>query len=296
MQNVRVILTYILACLCFQVILQAQYKPLVTANKEWLIKTCESGGCLYDYYFFSEDTVINSLTYKPLDGYHYNENFFIREDISSRQVFIMVQSGPFPQEYLVYDFGKSVGDSVYLENPVSPAMNYPGWYFVDSVVSRAFEQIPRRVFYLHAKDSQTPYQYTSWIEGVGSTALINTPVATGDTASLSSLLCVSENGSKIYSRYPNDTCYSNPTFGTDDVAIDDRVECYFDNTNKVIHWKEVLLPSKISVYKLTGQLAFAYDVEESEGEVSTDLNSGVYIMVVVQNEKILSQKILVSPK
>ena len=135
--------------------LNAQYRPTVTHSKEWLIKSCEFGNCLYDYYYFVADTTIGFFTYKVLDGYHYNQNFYLREDVQQRQVFMAINDGTlWPKEYLLYDYGMQVGDSLYVQNPISPVSAIEGYYYLDSIVPESFEQISRKVFYLHGWDTR----------------------------------------------------------------------------------------------------------------------------------------------
>lgn len=190
-------------------LLKAQpYQPLVTQTKQWFIRSYEFGIPIYDFYYAQGDTLINGLSYRFLHGYHYNKNFLLREDLSQRQVFILINNGAFFQEYLLYDFSLQVGDSIYLENPVSPVVASEGMYELDSMVPRNLQGQMRRYFYLSAKDTASFSPHAEWIEGIGSTALINTPGAQADSVGLTELLCAYENGQKIYQRRVYDSCYS----------------------------------------------------------------------------------------
>lgn len=259
----------------------AQYQPTITNSKEWLVKTCEFGNCLYDYYYFVSDTTIGSHSYKVLDGYHYNQNFYLREDVQQKQVFMIVNDGtPFPQEYLLYDYDMRVGDSIYVRNPISPVSAIEGYYYLDSIIQQSFEQINRNVFYLHGWDIQNNYHETKWIEGIGSTGLINTPGVIGDTAAMAELLCVSENVQKIYSRKPNDTCYSNPTLSN--VANNLEVfapAMHYDYAGKTLHLQGHHLQGKIIVWDYTGKLIGDFNNLHDNNTLDLHfLNEGIYLV------------------
>jgi len=274
---------------------KAQYKPILTHSKEWLIKTCEFGNCLHDYYYFVADTTINGLCYKVLDGYHYNKNFYLREDVSQRQVFLMINTGSaFLEEYLLYDFGMAVGDSMYVRNPISPVSSIEGYYHLDSIVQEPFEQVFRNVFYLHGRDAQNIYHETKWVEGIGSTGLINTPGVIGDTVAMAELLCVSENVQKIYSRKPNDTCYSNPVLSINKDVKSSQFAFYFAQKSKQIKFENLDSKAELKVYSPGGRLLVQKPVLIGMESFSLEcLTSGVYIVSLQCNGVLKSKKIII---
>lgn len=273
----------------------AQYQPTITDSKEWLVKTCEFGNCLYDYYYFVSDTTIGGNAYKVLDGYHYSKNFFIREDRFQRQVFILINNGSlFPQEYLLYDYGMKVGDSLYLQNPVSPVSAIEGYYYLDSIIPETFEQITRKVFYLHGWDTQQNYHETKWIEGIGSTGLINTPGVIGDTAIMAELLCVSENVQKIYSRKPNDTCYSNTALGVNELLESKDTSVYFAQESRTLYFPDLAIEATVSIFDTYGKVVFEERIPEFTKSLSLEsLKPGVYTVHLTSGMAAMTKKILI---
>jgi len=256
----------------------AQYHPTLTNTKEWLVKSCGQGGCLHDYYFFSADTVIGGLNYKVLDGFHYNKNFFLREDVQQRQVFLAINTGsPVLSEYLLYDYGMKVGDSTYVQNPISPASALMGYYHLDSIVMKNYAGGPRKSFYLHGRDAQGGYHETQWIEGVGSTGLINTPGVMGDTVAMAELLCVTENTKQIYERKPNDTCYSNPVLSVVERIRSPRWDWYFAQESDELIFTHVPEQTVLEVFNLRGKLVLSHIITGQNRISIHKMSGGAYI-------------------
>ncbi|WP_417612258.1 T9SS type A sorting domain-containing protein [Owenweeksia hongkongensis] len=280
----------------FGINLSAQYQPTITDSKEWLVKTCEFGNCLHDYYYFVADTAIGGNSYKVLDGFHYNKNFYLREDVFQRQVFLLIDDGSlFLQEYLLYDYGMNVGDSLYLRNPISPVSAVEGYYHLDSINLETFEQITRNVFYLHGWDTQKNYHETKWIEGIGSTGLINTPGVIGDTTAMAELLCVSENVRKIYSRKPNDTCYSNPVLEIEEALQSDRPTFYYAQESRVLRFQNLSGSAVLSVFDINGKAVYEEEVSSETEALSLEkLKHGIYMVSLRAEESVEVKKILVN--
>ncbi len=292
----NIISCLIFLCGLFPRLANAQYQPTITQSKEWLIKTCEFGNCLHDYYYFVADTTIGGNSYKVLDGYHYNKNFYLREDVQARQVYLAINDGSlFPQEYLLYDYGMKVGDSLYVRNPISPVSTIEGYYYLDSIIPETFEQITRKVFYLHGWDTQKNYHETKWIEGIGSTGLINTPGVIGDTVAMAELICVSEDVQKIYSRKPNDTCYSNPVLGVGEVLIGENSTFYYVQNSSSIRFENLHQSGLLSIFDMEGRSVFEQEISTQLETVCLDnLRPGIYLVHLRTGREVKTKKILVN--
>lgn len=275
--------------------LHAQYHPTISKSKEWLVKTCEFGNCLYDYYYFASDTVLNNRTYKVLDGYHYNKNFFLRENIQTKQVFLLIDDGsPVLEETLLYDYSLKIGDSIYLKNPVSPVSFIQGYFHLDSIVLKTFEQTSRKVFYLHGTDNQSNYHETKWIEGIGSTGLINTPSVMGDTTSMGVLLCVSENVKKIYSRKPNDTCYSNPVLSLPEQHSFNDIDFHYAQYSQLLILDTPIKKGGLRIFSSNGsEILYKKLSAETRSVDLSQLAPGVYFVRLEMGNQVFTKKILV---
>ena len=159
------------------------YVSLLGNLTEWRTVTCNNG-CSTDDYRATGDTLVDGQQYQILDGFHYiQRNFLIREDVLERKVYLKtLVSHTLLDEYPLYDFGLSIGDTTDVYNPISPMPEDGGKFVLDSIVSRALEDGDHRFFYLHAVNpTLSQSSNTIWVEGVGSLTLINSPGA-GPTA------------------------------------------------------------------------------------------------------------------
>lgn len=177
------------------------YVPMLNHESEWHVTTCNSG-CITDKYYTIGDTLINGNHYHFLDKYHYNKNFVIREDTTSRKIYMRLLADPPPaKDYLLYDFSLHVGDTTSVQNPGSPYPQFAGTFKVDSIVSKPLIHGNRRYFYLHAYDTLVANTKTTiWVEGIGSLCLINTPGAMPQINGVGHLSCYFNNNINEYSQ------------------------------------------------------------------------------------------------
>jgi hypothetical protein len=113
-----------------------QYEPLLAESNEWHLTTCYNG-CITDVYIAHDDTIVGGLDYKILSGYHYlSRTFLLREDITEKKVYLMKVNPSKNDEYLLYDFSLNAGDSIEMNNPISPFPDNGGWFLLDSIVSK----------------------------------------------------------------------------------------------------------------------------------------------------------------
>ena len=90
---------------------------------EWQLTSC-SNGCITDVYFTDGDTLYNGFNYKILNGYHYiSKTLWLRENTNDQKVFLSFLQNNIRKEVLLYDFNLSKGDSININNPISPFCN-----------------------------------------------------------------------------------------------------------------------------------------------------------------------------
>ncbi len=262
------------------------YQPILQGNKEWLVCSSEFGTKIYNYYYAKGDTIINGKYYTKLNGYHYNGNFLLREDRQNRRVYLLIINvSGLPEEFLLYDFNLSIGETIFIENPISPAINDAGYYELDSITTELFQQQFRRVFHLHTNDNSNRYPYTKWIEGIGSTALINTPGVLGDTSKLAELFCTSENNQTVYTSFISDTCYSNKRLDFPKLAIENKFDLWLD-FNNTLNYQNLKEPLEISLLNTAGKQVFKSKLINNHGKLELpNLPKGVYFVVLINPEK-----------
>lgn len=152
---------------------------MLDERAEWHLTWCDVG-CKTEIYYTDGDTLDAALRYKVLNGFHYiSRGFWLREDVSSRQVWLSLIIDRKRQEFLLYDFSLQVGDSMNLYNPISPFPQEGGVYYLDSIVPRMLlDGQLHRFFYFSPSGSVSVPQSPVWVEGLGSLSLINAPGGT----------------------------------------------------------------------------------------------------------------------
>ncbi len=273
---------------------QNSYRPMLGQSTEWLVQNCyDSSSCLYDYYIATGDTIHHGKTYKVLDYFHFNKNFFLREDTLSRRVYFkMYSSDPKEPEYLLYDFSLLPGDTMEVQNPYSPAAAHNGPYRLDSIVPRNFQNISRRVFYLSALDSSSIYPHTYWIEGIGATSLINTPAVIGNALTLVELQCAHQNNQKIYLLPGSDTCYTASLGIVTTTNEQPRIDFL---PQGLLKFQNLPRPARFYCYTNAGQLLWQYSAHMLAGEQKIEgLSQGLYVLLVVdENGSFIASKWIV---
>jgi len=264
------------------------YTPLLGNYNEWQFSTCYNG-CITDTYFTEGDTLVDNKNYKVLDGYHYiSRTFLLREEVTTKKVFLNLIQPKGNTEYLLYDFSMNVGDSIDMKNPISPFVENAGYYQLDSIVSTPINNKNHRFFYL----SPTPSNTTSsnpaiWVEGIGSLSLINAPSGKPDFNEAGKLSCFFKEGSLYYSDLtvvsacsPNVLEIANDRQEASQPEIIKLAEHHYQLTH-------AMNISSVHIFDLTGQKI--KEMTNKDGDkVNINLSgypSGIYLMVVTSNNQ-----------
>ena len=235
------------------------YIPMLKYYSEWHVSNCNSG-CSTDKYYTIGDTLINGLHYTFLDKFHYLKNFVVREDTSSRKVYLRLLADPPPaKEYLLYDFSLQVNDTISITNPGSPYPKYPGNFIVDSIILKPLINKNHRYFYLHSDDTLSSNTKTTiWVEGIGSLCLINTPGALPQINGAGQLSCFFTNNINEYSQLDSITdCISIYPVGIKELKSNTNyiVSQNFDTNTIIISSKQEEIVS-IQIYSINGKLEY----------------------------------------
>lgn len=147
-----------------------------------------------DYYWAAEDTLMDGKEYKIMNGFHYNRNCYLREDTLQKHIYYRQKKGfRANQDILIYDFSMEVGDSILIFDPNSTLPDSSGYFYLDSIVLTSLTADSRRVFYLSSEDGN---KSAKWIEGIGSTGLVNS--SSGMADSTFELTCYFKDGIRFY--------------------------------------------------------------------------------------------------
>jgi hypothetical protein len=225
------------------------------------------------------------MSYKVLDGFHYiSRTFLLREDISERKVYLTFIDLNGPREWLLYDFSLNVNDIMDVYNPVSPFPLYSGEFQVDSIIFQPLvDENLYRHFYLHALDTiqSGGVKNTIWIEGVGSTSLINAPGGDGNVNEAGKLSCFFKDGTLFYNQMDSiSSCI--PTFfpngEENDISFELNVFPTFAQSE--IHVFSELEIATIKIFDIKGILVKTYKIENEKFKslLIDDLSEGIYIL------------------
>jgi len=172
----------------------AVYHPFPDSNAVWAVQWYVGGppqGTGMEWYSIkSDDTLINSLTYKK---FYFGNTFIggIRENTATKKVYFTALSTNFPScpgvcynsECLLYDFSAGVGDTVF----------YGLGGYKDKVVSIDSIQLLDGTY---RKRFKTPNSFVGIIEGIGSTENVLCGWASGMTTF--DLRCFQQDTTTLY--------------------------------------------------------------------------------------------------
>lgn len=189
------------------------YQEMLNHDIEWQLTSCNNG-CITDVYFTDGDTLHNGFNYKMLNGYHYiSKTFWLRENTNDQKIFLSFLQNNIRKEVLLYDFNLSKGDSININNPISPFPANPGMYIVDSTSTiQLNDGLYYEHFYLSSLNPSIN-ENPIWIEGIGSLSLINSPGGTPNVNGAGKLSCYFNNGNSVYSQLDSiSSCvFTNPS-------------------------------------------------------------------------------------
>ncbi|MFK5854559.1 MAG: T9SS type A sorting domain-containing protein [Bacteroidota bacterium] len=274
-------------------------QEIVNSTKLWSIMTehCQPWGSNYstEFFRFDVDTVVNDVVYKKVwiseDENHEEWNFygaFIREEAG-----LVYFKEMFEEEGLIYNFNLEIGDSVVINNPRAAGALTLLLVEIDSI---ELEDGYRERWKL-SNSGYPDFEY--WIRGIGSeTGVINSSTGVyGGLCGLFTLLCEKENDNLIYQNSEIGSCYLYITDIVDKVEITD-IEFVLNYNNKTRSLKIRFDESKVRtvfISSITGaeivkkQISSNYFMHNF-----TDSKSGLYIVTVIEDGKVVSKKIIIN--
>lgn len=293
-------LTLLFSFILFKKVNAQTYFPILNNYSEWHVTNCYFG-CLTDKYYNIGDTIINGLHYSFLDKYHYNKNFVIREDTTTRKVYMRLLAEPSTtKEYLLYDFSLQVNDTMFVSNPGSPFPKYAGNFIVDSIKVRPLVNGNRKFFYLHSLDTTISVtKNTVWVEGIGSLCLINTPGAPPQINGAGQLSCYFHNGVNEYQNLDSiSNCIAIYPLGLNEYSLAEKIHIYqnFESQTVFISLPQKGNPYLISIYTIEGKLVLTTHVINETVQLNlSDVCKGVLLLKIVNGQTINHWSKLINP-
>lgn len=263
------------------------YTPLLDNRNEWNLISCYLGDCFKDVYYTDGDTIVNGQNHKILDGYHYiSRTFLLRENVSEKKVYLTTTIDDI-REYLIYDFNLEEGDSINLENPITPFPPEGGYFRLDSIrINPITQGETGKFFYFSPTISNTESQgyYPIWVEGMGSLSIINAPGGNPDYDGVGKVSCFFKNENLFYfDDEMTDQCTSTMSIKSED----------FSGFKFTVHNSKGILKGttsidKIEIYDLSGKKHLSKFVSKKdflEFDLR-ELSKGIYVLQIHEPKKI----------
>ncbi len=277
-------------------LLSQGYRPLLDNYNEWKLTSCYFG-CVDDKYYTDGDTIVDGYSYKILDGYHYiSRTFLLRENVQERKVYMKLANyASRPDEFLLYDFSLSVGDSMNVYNPIAPFAFDAGMYLLDSIATLPLvDGNSYRHFYLHALDTvQAGRQNAVWVEGAGSLSLINAPGGTPNVNGAGKISCFFKNDQLFYSQLDSTTeCSTDYVIGVEEYESF-KVDLIMNHIDKnVLVSYNGDKPVELAIYTINGQLLIKETIVSEDVIELGSFNKGLLLFQFNVGEVKVVKKVL----
>ncbi|MET3730977.1 T9SS type A sorting domain-containing protein [Moheibacter stercoris] len=269
---------------------QAQsYTPMLDNQNEWQVLSCYGDDCFKDVYYTNGDTIVNGQNHKILDGYHYiSRTFLLREELSSKKVYLKTHINNQQNEYLLYNFSMQEGDSIEMKNPITPFPEDGGFYTLDSIRPRPIlhDHMAKFYFFSPSVSNQNEIQTKPiWVEGVGSLSLVTAPGGHPNYFGVGQVSCFFKNGSLFYfDGDMQDSCDA----VMKNVEMNNLLETKFYVANSIGHLQTNIPIQSLDLFSSQGQLIRQESIgNKTQYQVDfKNLPTGIYILRVksIQNQ------------
>ena len=275
------------------------YTPLLGTINEWQFTTCHFG-CTTDIYFTDGDTLVNGKSYKILDGYHYiHRNVLLREDTSQQKVYVTITSPQFIDDLLLYDFSLMEGDTIQMNNPMSPFPSNGGYFLLDSIrlLPLADGNQYRHFYFSPTLSNIHSTKNAVWVEGVGSLSMINAPGGYPNINEVGHLSCSFRNMELRYSNLDSiNACVPVHLNLNDLIQVSNKVEIFAQSEKNHFLLTPAQNISNITIFDLSGRQLKNLPYT-SQNQIFIDLSEqkpGIYILKIgLLNYKIQTFKVVV---
>jgi len=261
-----------------------EYFPLLN-NSSWTVFISNFDGVQTVIYTEMGDVIVGNYTYKKYDSQ--GHEVLLREDIAGKKIYKLMDGN----DVLLYDFSLQVSDNIILADGEN--------YQVQSITNININGGQRRQFYLRNADPFWPGEY--WIEGVGRRTHPLLAKNEFFTDPEYYLLCSHQNGINIFNQGIADgNTPTNCTLSVEEQNVLSKKITFAPNpfrTELIISTKRSLKNSSIKIYNSLGQMVMQLNnINGNEVILKREnLNSGIYLIQIFENEKLLiSNKVLVT--
>lgn len=246
-----------------------------------------------------EDTIIDGKSYKKL--YSFTEREFdietatfvcgIREN-ENKQVFVASYHNQ--QEFLLYDFSLTEGDSILAESNGE----YDLYFNVTDIDTIDYNGVERRKITLQFYN----YAWVTWIEGIGNIEGLlmdwRSYTMAMDPMPNVRLRCYEYNEECLYSDFSfNESiydCYTPLYTGLEENETQNNILLYPNPAKERLYINTSIPIKQMTICNLLGQEIQKYNNLETTSSIDIiGLNKGVYVVKIYTDKAVFSQKIIV---
>lgn len=256
------------------------YIPLLNQSNEWQLTSCYNEDCITDIYYTDGDTIVDNQSFKILDGYHYiSRKFLIRENVPEKKVFMTIILPNRIEEFLLYDFGMQINDSIHIRNPISPFVNNAGYYKLNAVENVIQNNQNHKLYYLSPTESnEISTNNMVWVEGMGSLSIINAPSGIADINGAGIITCFFKNGNLFYRDNSNwgDNCTATLSAPSEEI---EQLQIYLTD-NKTVIIDQAQNISEITWFDVSGKFLMNQKLipQPTHSIDVSSMQSGFYIL------------------
>ncbi|MCB9232638.1 MAG: T9SS type A sorting domain-containing protein [Bacteroidia bacterium] len=291
-----------LLCLLFSSVFAQTSLPFPDSMAVWHSKffwVFNNGSGVYDDMTAGTlgDTLIGGLHYQKIgDHLNYSNASFVPASATLRasarsqgDKWYFIPAGDTTQ-YMLYDFGVALGDTVTITNPVYQSWNgdsthsFKVWMMDSVQVAGGF----RKKIILR---ELTENWFEEWIEGIGSKkGLLYSGTSTVD--GYRQMLCFSDNGSVIYINSPDSTCTYSP-IGVEDELEPSQAFVYPNPAVQQINIRVANYPTvefHFTLSDLTGRKVISQNFTQNQYTILRNgLPAGIYLYQLSTGDAILEK-------
>ncbi len=258
-------------------------------------------------YFFEGDTILNGKNYSNF--YYHTDSIrtqktelkfvsHIRNEGKKVYVYYFNPSSG-NQEYLLYDFGRVVNDTLFNSTDDT---GMPLYSYVNRIDSMQVEGDFKKLFYIHfgniVNGDTTDYLSRVLLEDFGDIQKNPTyPFCMAINYDCADeLLCIEKNNQTIFMNFNADYCYINTLVATEEAYLEKNILVYPNPSNNFVNISlpdKLNLPANISIYNLQGQLVKREQAMDREISIHLEkFSSGTYILSIQNQKHIITKKII----
>ncbi len=190
------------------------------------------------------------------------------------------------KEYLLYDFGMEVGDSIKIY--WQQCYECETYIRLDSITEEEIGGAMRKCYHTSSNEFGFWGAPVVWVEGIGSLDGLFYPESmTAPGGYITTLLCYKEKGELVYMNEEFDDCVIYNTLSKEEVMTETSISKVYPNPGEnILNIRTVISEGRIEVYDILGKVVYKQDITEEVTKIPTEgWAKGMYLWRVYSEGK-----------